>query len=206
MGACCNAEIFGGLAGGRLVIEGLLQHEAAALLRAAATAPQWHPAYGFLADEILDAMEGDGVFLLKPSDTFFWAVAAGSWELAHTLWSSTDDPLRCALMGSLSGNCDQRVDLGLGAEAEGAKEYRNVSIVGVEPELEERIRAGQFWIEPHGSRFGLAEFGSVRLGEQRRCQRVNVRSIHTAHQIDAGRDVPPLVRSPRLQDALVLPE
>ena len=39
--------------------------------------------------------------------------------------------LRCALMGSLSGNCDQRVDLGLGSEAEGAKEYRNVSIVGV---------------------------------------------------------------------------
>ena len=33
----------------------------AALLRAAATAPQWHPAYGFLTDEILDAMEGDGV-------------------------------------------------------------------------------------------------------------------------------------------------
>ena len=31
MCACCHVEIFGGLAGGRLVIEGLLQHEAAAL-------------------------------------------------------------------------------------------------------------------------------------------------------------------------------
>ena len=40
----------------------------AALLRAAATAPQWHPAYGFLTDEILDAMEGDGV---APSAALF---------------------------------------------------------------------------------------------------------------------------------------
>ena len=43
----------------------------AALLRAAATAPQWHPAYGFLTDEILDAMEGDGV---APSAELFDAL------------------------------------------------------------------------------------------------------------------------------------
>jgi hypothetical protein len=36
--------------------------------------------------------------ILRASDTFFWAVAAGSWDLAHTLWSSTDDPLRSALI------------------------------------------------------------------------------------------------------------
>ena len=33
----------------------------AALLKAAATAPQWHRAYGFLSDEILDKLEGEGI-------------------------------------------------------------------------------------------------------------------------------------------------
>ena len=35
---------------------------------------------------------------LEASDTFFWAVASGSWDLAHTLWSATKDPLRNALI------------------------------------------------------------------------------------------------------------
>ena len=43
-----------------------------------------------------------------------------------------------------------------------------VSIVGVEPELEERVRAGSIRGEPDRSQLGLAELSAVGLGDQRR--------------------------------------
>ena len=83
----------------------------AALLRAAATAPQWHPAYGFLTDEILDAMEGDGV---APSAELFDAlvrcagacgdhVAAAAYFQAARRFGCAPSPARyAAYLGALA--------------------------------------------------------------------------------------------------------
>ena len=43
-------------------------------------------------------MTSNGRDVVRASDVFFWSVAAGSWELAHVLWASTHDPVRCGLL------------------------------------------------------------------------------------------------------------
>ena len=52
------------------------------------------------ADDDWTSHEGS-VPRMRPSDVFFWAVASGSWPLAHTLWSATKNPVRCGLIASL---------------------------------------------------------------------------------------------------------
>jgi len=101
---------------------------------------------------------------------------------------------------------DERVDFVLALEAEGAQQDRDVAVVGIEPELEERIRAGELGIQPDRARFGLTELGAVRLGDQRCGERMDVRGIDSTHQVNARGDVAPLIRSPGLQDTPVLAE
>jgi hypothetical protein len=36
--------------------------------------------------------------VLRASDVYLWAVAAGSWDLALTLWRRTKNPVRCGLL------------------------------------------------------------------------------------------------------------
>ena len=76
------------------------------------------------------AADACGVGTVVSSDTFFWAVAAGSWDLAHTLWSLTDDPLRSALIAF--GMCNK-----MAARSEEHAEDLNALILTLREEEEE---------------------------------------------------------------------
>ena len=81
----------------------------------------------------------------------------------------------------------------------------DVPVVGVEPELVEGVGTGHLGIEPDGPTLGLAEFGAVRLGDQRRRHRMHRASLDLANQFGAAGQIAPLVTAACLQGAAVPP-
>ncbi len=92
-------------------------------------------------------------------------------------------------------------DLRLVQEGERAQVAADVAVIGVHPELEERVRAGADRVEPDVARLALAELGAVGLGDQRPGQPVGLGGASATDQVDAGGDVAPLVAAADLQPA-----
>src|SRR5439155_21699550 len=80
----------------------------------------------------------------------------------------------------------------------------DVAVVGANPELVELIDAGPARIQPDGARLGLAELGSVGLGDERQGEAIDGTSEFFATKLDAGGDVAPLVAAADLQLAFVV--
>ncbi len=100
----------------------------------------------------------------------------------------------------------QLLQLLAGPEGQDAQVARDVPVVRVQPELVERVRRRHLRVEPDGAALALAELGAVRLGHQRRRQRVHggVR-LQPVDQVQAGREVAPLVAAALLERATVPP-
>src|SRR5262249_2616268 len=79
--------------------------------------------------------------------------------------------------------------------------WHDVAIVGVQPELVELERRGEPGVEPDRAGFGLAELGPRRRRQQRPDETVRLRRTLPANQIDARRDVAPLIGGAHLQHA-----
>src|SRR5262249_10234263 len=78
-----------------------------------------------------------------------------------------------------------------------------VAIVDIQPELIEPERRCSLRIEPDGPRFSFAEFRSRRGLHQRPDQAVGFRRAKLSNEIDARRNVAPLIAAAQLQDAAV---
>ena len=77
----------------------------------------------------------------------------------------------------------------------------HVAVVLVEPELVEFVRRGLLFIQPDRAPGRLPKLGPVGLKHQwdRQPVGLGVRAFSPVNQVDAGRDVPPLVRAPDFQ-------
>ena len=89
------------------------------------------------------------------------------------------------------------------AQREHLEVLHHVAVVGVEPELAERVRAGQRRIEPHGAGFCLAELRAVGLRDQRGSQGMDGLLLDATDEVDARGEVAPLVGAAGLQGAAV---
>ena len=83
---------------------------------------------------------------------------------------------------------------------------RDVTVVAVEPELEERVGRGHRRVEPERAALGLAELRAVGLGEQRGREGMD-RGLGSSavDEVQAGRQVAPLVAAAELERAAVPP-
>ena len=102
-------------------------------------------------------------------------------------------PLGCPLMRPLLRCHEQVSNLLARLEAEGVQQVLHISIIRVQPELEEVIRAGQCGVQPDGACLGLAELGAIGLGQQGSGQRVHRGLLCSSNEIHASGDVAPLV-------------
>ncbi len=95
----------------------------------------------------------------------------------------------------------QRLNLGQRHKAVVAQEAVDILVRRAEPELVEGVRGGERRIEPNRTTLGLAEFGAVRLGDERQCHAIDLCLIEAAGEIHAAGDVAPLVVAANLQGA-----
>src|SRR6185503_11445100 len=86
-------------------------------------------------------------------------------------------------------------------EGEGLQIAHDVAVLDVQPELVEAEGRGARRIQPYGARFGLAELRARRCLHQRPHETVRLLAAELANQVDAGRDVAPLVASSHLNGA-----
>ena len=77
----------------------------------------------------------------------------------------------------------------------------DVGVVDVDPILIELVRAGPLGGEPDGPLLGLAHLRAIGLREQRAGHAVELHAAHPPREIDAGRDVAPLIAAADLQFA-----
>ncbi len=89
-------------------------------------------------------------------------------------------------------------------EGEELEELDDLRVLDLDEELVEFVDACPRGGEPDRAALGLAEFGAVGLGQQRRGEAARGDVAFAADEIDARRDVAPLVRAARLQEAAVL--
>ena len=111
--------------------------------------------------------------------------------------------LRLALLGRRLRRRLELVDRGLLEKREVLEVVHDVAIVGVQPELVEPERRG-----PRADRARRARLRSCRTSRptpssQRQHQAVRLLRAQLANQIDAGRDVAPLIAAAHLQRAAV---
>ncbi len=107
--------------------------------------------------------------------------------------------------GPLDAFPGQGLDLLPRLEAEHAQQSGHLGVGHVQPELVERVRGHQVGAEPDRAAFGLAVLGPVRLGDQRRGQRVHRRPLDPPDQVHARDQVAPLVAAAELRRAAVPP-
>ena len=113
--------------------------------------------------------------------------------------------LRLARNGSAATAASSRSISARRQEREDLEALDHVGVVGVEPELVERVGAGQRRVEPDGVALALAELGAVAVGDQRRADRVDRRPLGAVDEVGAAGEVAPLVAAAGLQHAAVLP-
>ena len=106
--------------------------------------------------------------------------------------------------GILSLLLDESGNLLTGQFSEYLDIFFSISVRNVEPELVELVGRGVARIEPHIAAFGLAEFSSVGLGDQRASKCVGLASGCAADKFCAGGYVAPLVGTAELQTAVFL--
>ena len=104
-----------------------------------------------------------------------------------------------ALLGSRLHQLVERLDLRPGQEREQSQVFPRVAIVHVDPVLIELVRRRARGIEPHRSRFGLAELRPARGRNQRHGQRVRGLSLDAPNQLQASGDVSPLIAAAHLE-------
>ena len=80
----------------------------------------------------------------------------------------------------------------------------NIAVVDANPELVKLVNAGLARIEPNGARFRLAEFGSVRVGDERERQAVDLFAQLLAAEINSRGDIAPLIAAADLEFAIVI--
>src|SRR5699024_112563 len=119
-----------------------------------------------------------------------------------------DGTLGSSSLRPLLGLPGQLLDLFTRTEAERPEVTDQITIVGIEPELVEGVRRGQFGVQPEVvPGFALTELGAIGLGEQMSGQGVRraVRfvGVDTPNQVEPCSDVSPLVRAAGLQCATV---
>ncbi len=78
----------------------------------------------------------------------------------------------------------------IGEESQAAA---HVGVVEVDPILIELVGAGLFGRKPQGARLGLAHLAAVAAGQQRAGAAVELHAAEPPGQVDAGRDVAPLI-------------
>ena len=88
-------------------------------------------------------------------------------------------------------------------EREKLEKLDHLRVLHLDQELVKAIDARPRGREPDRAAFGLAEFGAVGLGQQRRGQAAGGDVALAADEVDARRDVAPLVGAARLQDAAI---
>src|SRR5262249_30958281 len=109
--------------------------------------------------------------------------------------------LRLACAGPRRGSLVELRELLMTAATEVPQVDRDGAVGGVAPELVERVRAGEFRIEPDGAARALAERRSVRLGDQRRSERVDGTLALAADEVHPSGDVAPLIGATELECA-----
>ena len=82
------------------------------------------------------------------------------------------------------------------------QDFADVGVFGADPVLIELVRARALRRQPDGAGFGLAHLGAVGFGEQRRREPCSCAPTHAPAEIDAGRDVAPLIAAADLQLAI----
>ncbi len=114
-----------------------------------------------------------------------------------------ESPLGRSRVRLRDDGCLQRLDLLVRPEAEAAQVLADHGVVDVEEVLVERERRRHRRIQPQRVSLAGAELLAVGGGQQRRGQRMHRCALHPANEVDAGRQVAPLVRAAGLQHASV---
>ena len=100
------------------------------------------------------------------------------------------------------GALHEAFDLLLRQEREGLEQAFHLGVRAVDPELVEPVRAEHRGVEPHGVAFGLAEFLAVGVGDDRTGHDVHIDAAHLVDQVEARREVAPLIGSAELEHAV----
>src|SRR4026208_461450 len=95
-------------------------------------------------------------------------------------------------------------DLFLAQESKELQITDHVPVVGANPELVKLVNAGLCRVEVDGSAEAPAEFGAVRVSDERASQPVNMAADFAAREVDTRGDVTPLVAPPNLQFTVVI--
>jgi hypothetical protein len=101
--------------------------------------------------------------------------------------------VRLACAGICGVLCFQRGDFFACEEGEIFQVADDVAVVGVDPELVELVNACALRVEPDGARGRLAEFGAIRVRDEREREAEDVFAEFLAREVNAGGDVAPLV-------------
>ncbi|KAG7666465.1 hypothetical protein KSW81_008414 [Nannochloris sp. 'desiccata'] len=112
--------------------------------------------------------------------------------------------LRRATEGFVAHEFGVALDLGPWQEREDLEPVDHVGIVGVEPELVHRVGARHRRVEPDGIALALAELAPIGVRDERGADRVHGRPLGFAHEVDAAREIAPLVAAAGLQHAAVV--
>ena len=95
-------------------------------------------------------------------------------------------------------------DLCAGEEREDLQTFDHITVIGIEPELVEGVRAREFCVDPDRVALALAELRPVAVRDQRRSDRVHGDALDAMDQVGAAGEIAPLVTAPGLQQAAVL--
>ena len=89
-------------------------------------------------------------------------------------------------------------------EGEDFQTVDHVGIVGVDPELIERVGRAHFSVKPNGVTLTLAKLRAVRVRDEWRADCVRTLTVDSANEVGAAREVAPLVAAARLQHTVIV--
>src|SRR5580693_7295766 len=80
----------------------------------------------------------------------------------------------------------------------------DIAVIGVDPELVKAIHTGPLRIKPDRASHRFPELRAIRIGDERQREAIGRLAQLLADEIDAGRDVAPLVAPANLQLTMML--
>ena len=99
--------------------------------------------------------------------------------------------------------CCQSRQLSIVEEGEYLQVMDDIRIGAVTPELIETVGRGLMLIKPDSITHAFAEFGAVRIGNQRVGNGVGLTAVHASNKIHTTGNVAPLVTATHLNGAVI---